>query len=68
MQLVFVLIFIQENKIRTVLLLANNECRLLFVIHPRVGEEALKHLRHDPSERRQLKVYSVHLFIAAGGA
>ena len=42
--------FLSGNKIRTVLLLANNDCRLLFVIHPRVGEEALKHLRPDSSE------------------
>jgi len=50
------------------LFLANTECRLLSVIHPRVGEEALKHLRHDSLETRQPEVHSVRLFIAAGGA
>jgi hypothetical protein len=60
--------FFQENKIRTALSLANNECRLLSEIHPRVGEEALKHLRHDSSETRQPEVHSVRLFIAAGSA
>lgn len=62
------IIFFRENKIRTVVLLANNGCGLLSVLHPRVGEEALKHLRHDSLDTRQTEVHSVRLFIVAGGA
>ena len=50
------------------MLLANNGCGLLSVLHPRVGEEALKHLRHDSLDTRQTEVHSVRLFIVAGGA